>query len=159
MPDLLVKLYDLPPATPVEGVTIRVARPFERGHLRDFIEEHFTRSWADEADAGFANRPVSTWLATEPAEGGRSKIVGFAGYDCTARGLWGPTGVAPSARGRGIGKALLLHSLHAMHTAGYAYAIIGGAGPVDFYRDTCGATVIDGSEPGFYRDLLKPNSA
>jgi GNAT superfamily N-acetyltransferase len=155
MTDLLVKLYALPPAPAVDGITIRPARAFERSHLRDFIEEHFARTWADEADAGFVNRPVSTWLATEPVEGGRSKIVGFACYDCTARGLWGPTGVAESARGRGVGRALLLHSLHAMHAAGYAYAIIGGAGPVDFYSDACGATIIDGSDPGFYADLLR----
>jgi hypothetical protein len=37
---------------------------------------------------------------------------------------------------------------------GYAYAIIGGAGPVDFYQKTVGAIEIEGSVPGIYRDRL-----
>ena len=32
---------------------------------------------------------------------------------------------------------------------------IGGAGPVEFYRKAVGATVIEGSVPGIYRNLLK----
>ena len=38
---------------------------------------------------------------------------------------------------------------------GYAYAIIGGAGPVEFYQRECGAKLIPDSVPGVYADPLK----
>ena len=43
-----------------------------------------------------------------------------------------------------------------MHAHGYAYAIIGGVGPTEFYNKTVGATVIEESTPGVYRDWLGP---
>ena len=59
-----------------------------------------------------------------------------------------------SLRGKGAGAALLLACLHDMATLGYGYAVIGGAGPVAFYEKVCGATVIEGSVPGIYKDML-----
>jgi predicted N-acetyltransferase YhbS len=70
------------------------------------------------------------------------------------RGFFGPTGVAESARGLGIGKALLMLSLEALRESGHAYAIIGGVGPREFYAKACGAIEIPGSDPGVYGDLL-----
>jgi len=52
---------------------------------------------------------------------------------------------------------LLLSCLHSMAENGYAYAIIGGSG--DFYAKTVGATKIEGSSPGIYRDRLKDKKA
>jgi predicted N-acetyltransferase YhbS len=63
-------------------------------------------------------------------------------------------GVAGQTQGRGIGTALLLSCLHTMATLGYAYAIIGGVGPTEFYRKVVGAIEIAGSSPGIYRDRL-----
>jgi len=37
-----------------------------------------------------------------------------------------------------------------MRDDGYAYAIIGGVGPAEYYSKTVGATVIAGSSPGIY---------
>ena len=153
MPDMLVKLYELPPTPAVDGVTIRPARAFEISATRDFIRQHFDVRWADEATAGFAHMPATTLLATIKT-GEHAMIVGFACFDCTTRGFFGPTGVDPAHRNRGIGRALLLETLDAMHRAGYAYAIIGGAGPTKFYEDACGAVAIEGSEPGIYTDML-----
>ena len=81
-------------------------------------------------------------------------MLGFAGYDCTYRDFFGPTGVDETQRGRGIGKALLFRCMEAMRDEGYGYAIIGSAGPVDFYKKMLGATVIEGSIPGIYKDLF-----
>ena len=83
------------------------------------------------------------------------EIVGFAAYECTRRGFFGPTGVVSTAQGKGIGKALLLASLWALREMGYVYAIIGAAGPVRFYQKTVGAIIIPDSEPGIYTDSLK----
>jgi len=41
-----------------------------------------------------------------------------------------------------------------MRAQGYAYAIIGGVGPQDFYAKTVGAVLIDGSSPGVYGGTL-----
>ena len=156
MPDLLVNLLKVAPVQPLldelrkTGVIVRRARTFEITPVRQFIETNFTVSWADEISAGFANQPVTVFVATLNRE-----VVGFAGYECTSKGFFGPTGVASDARGRGVGKALLLASLSGLRELGYVYGIIGGAGPVEFYQEVAGATVIPDSAPGIYTDLLK----
>jgi predicted N-acetyltransferase YhbS len=156
MPDMLVKLYELPSLQPAidhatsQGLLIRRANPWELSATRAFIEKHFTVGWADETQAGFAHQPVTVFLAIRDGQ-----IVGFGAYEATRKGFFGPTGVAESERGRGAGKALLLACLHGLAELGYAYAIIGGAGPTEFYAKSVGATVIEGSVPGIYRDLLK----
>ncbi len=152
MPDMLVSLVHLPPVRPVieklraEGIHIRRPNPWELTELREFIEKHFSRGWADETSVAFANKPISAFIARH-----EDKIVGFAAYECTRRNFFGPTGVAEDYRGRGIGKALLLACLYAMQDMGYVYAIIGGAGPVEFYEKACGAVPITiGEGRGFY---------
>ena len=156
MPDLLVNLLKLPPLEPLlnelsaQGINIRRAQPFETTHVRLFIEENFSIAWADEVSVGFAYKPVSVYIATRDAQ-----VIGFAAYECTRKSFFGPTGVIEGERGRGIGKALLIASLWGLRDLGYVYAIIGGAGPVEFYQDTIGAIVIPDSEPGIYTDLLK----
>ncbi len=156
MPDLLVPLYRLPPRDAGEGqmpggeVVIRRANTFEASKVAAFIEAHFSRNWADENAAAFARQPVTSFLAIEDRA-----VVGFAAYDVTRRAFFGPTGVAVSHRGRGIGKALLIASLWGLADMGYAYGIIGSAGPVEFYEKNVGAIVIPDSRPGIYTDLLR----
>lgn len=156
MPDLLVNLLKLPPLEPLmpemeaNGILVRRAQPFEITSVRSFIEKNFSVAWADEISVGFASKPISVFVATVKKE-----IVGFAGYECTRRSFFGPTGVVESMQGRGIGKALLLASLWGLRELGYVYGIIGGAGPVEFYEKAVGAIVIPDSDPGIYTDLLK----
>lgn len=151
MPDLLVNLLKLPPLPESDPqFVIRRAQPFELTPVRNFVETNFALSWADEMSVGFARQPVSVFIATINRE-----IVGFAAYECTRRGFFGPTGVIESARGKGIGYALVLSSLWALRELGYVYAIIGAAGPVRFYQRAFGAIIIPDSEPGIYTDLLK----
>lgn len=151
MPDLLVNLLKLPPLdVSVPDIRIRRAQPFEITPVREFIKNNFSTTWADEISVGFANKPVSVFIATRDRS-----IVGFAGYECTRRAFFGPTGVAESERGRGVGKVLLLAALHGLRELGYVYGVIGAAGPVEFYQQTVGAIVIPGSEPGIYTDLLR----
>ncbi|HET6976373.1 MAG TPA: GNAT family N-acetyltransferase [Pyrinomonadaceae bacterium] len=152
MPDLLVNLLKLPPRedASTQGFIIRRAQPFELTPVRTFVAENFAPRWADEVSVGFARQPISVFIATIDRE-----VAGFAAYECTRRGYFGPTGVHSTAQGRGIGKALLLASLEALREMGYVYAIIGAAGPVRFYQKTVGAIIIPDSEPGIYTDLLK----
>ena len=156
MPDLLVDLLKLPslesPMLEMEagGIRVRRAQPFEITMVRSFVEEHFSVAWADEVSVAFSSKPISLFIAI--AEG---RVVGFAGYECTRRGFFGPTGVATNMQGRGIGKALLLASLWGLRDMGYVYGIIGRAGPVEFYQQAVGAIVIPDSDPGIYMGLLK----
>lgn len=152
MPDLLVNLLKLAPQKSLddEAITIRRAQAFEITPVRQFIEANFSVPWADEISVGFANKPVTVFIATR-----EGRVVGFAGYECTRKAFFGPTGVAEGERGSGIGKALLFASLAGLRELGYVYAIIGAAGPVEFYREAVGAFVIPDSEPGIYTDLLK----
>ena len=84
-----------------------------------------------------------------------SELAGFACYDTSFRGFFGPLGVADSHRGSGVGTALLARSLDAMAEMGYPYAIIGYSGADEYYAKTVGAIPIEGSEPGPYRDWIK----
>ena len=152
MPDLLVKLLQLPAmeTSADNEVVVRRAQPFEVSVVRNFIQENFSTGWADEVSVGFSNKPITVFVAIL-----EQKIAGFAAYECTRRGFFGPTGVVESARGKGIGKALLLSSLWGLREMGYVYAIIGGVGPVRFYQKAVGAIVIPDSEPGIYEDRLR----
>ncbi len=156
MHDMLVRLYALPPLAPVQeacardGVTVRRALAPEKPAVLAFVRDHFPGSLS-EVEAAFADTPVRCFVATRgPA------MLGFACHDVTCRNFFGPEGVAAAERGRGIGRALLLATLDAQRAAGYAYAIIGGVGPVAFYRKTVGAVDIDDSTPGIYSGLLAP---
>ena len=156
MPDMLVKLYNLPEVESLikklngRKIKIRAAMAYEKFDVVEWVRNSFGRKWASECDVAFSNNPISCFIA---AQGGT--IIGFACYDSTCKNFFGPMGVSKMKRGTGIGKALLLSCLHKMASNGYAYAIIGATGPSDFYTAAAGATIIEGSSPGIYRDQLK----
>lgn len=156
MPDMLVNLLKLAPLELTlaqlreAGVIIRRAQAYEITPVRDFILKNFEPAWADEISVGYANKPVSVFIAIRDRE-----VVGFAAYECTRKNFFGPTGVAESERGRGVGRALLLACLWGLLEMGYAYAVIGGVGPAEFYERAVGAIVIPDSTPGIYADPIK----
>jgi GNAT superfamily N-acetyltransferase len=149
MTDMLVRLYDLPECPASPGVDLRRPHPWEKDLVLDWVARHFSKAWAREAAVAFSRVPVSAWVAV--ADGG---LAGFACHDCTARNFFGPMGVAERFRGKGMGRALLLRTLWCMRDDGYAYAVIGGVGPVGFYEKIAGAVVIVGSTPGIYGSAL-----
>lgn len=156
MPDMLVRLYDLPSFDQYaerasrSGFTVRRAEPWDRDAMRHFVTGEFGELWAVEADRAFNYTPITAYLAFDGHE-----IVGFAVYECTRRGFFGPTGVRTDLRGRGIGAVLLFRCLEAMREIGYAYGVIGGVGPIEFYEKVCGAFVIPGSEVSVYQSLYE----
>jgi len=160
MGDMLVKLYDLPDVAPRvralgdAGVIVRIAMAYEKAPVVTWVREQFGDAWGDECEVAFARQPVSCYVAVD-----HGRLAGFACHDSTCRNFFGPMGVHASARGRGIGSVLLQCCLHAMAAAGYAYAIIGGAGNGAIYRKVAGAIDIEGSTPGIYRDRLAPDPA
>lgn len=153
--DLLVNLYsrrmtalgllvsDVP-------ATIRVALPPEQHIVKDWVRANFSEYWVSEVTTAMAHQPPGCLVAVLDGQ-----LVGFACYDSTARGFFGPTGVAESQRGKKIGLALLFHTLQAMKAHGYAYAIIGAAGPVEFYVRAAGAIPIEADKEDIYQGLLR----
>jgi len=156
---MLVNLLRLPPPEPVldesgrVGLAVRRAQPWEMTMVREFVGGNFSLAWADEISVGFARQPVTVFIALR-----EGRLVGFAAYECTRRNFFGPTGVIEAERGRGTGRALLLASLWGLREMGYAYAIIGGVGPAEFYERAVGATLIPDSSPGIYADPLRLGS-
>jgi GNAT superfamily N-acetyltransferase len=157
---MLVRLYDLPePSARIAalhqaGVDVRRALAPERHVVVSWVRQQFGEGWASECEVSFARLPISCFRAQRGQD-----VLGFACYDATAKAFFGPTGVLETERRQGIGTALLLAALQAMAAEGYAYAIIGGAGPAEFYAKTVGAVPIAGSTPGIYADLLRGGRA
>lgn len=158
MPDMLVKLYELPPLEPVlerqraQEIDIRRAMSSEKSIIVQWAVENFSAGWGDECAMAMTQSPPTCFIATQAGE-----LLGFACYDSTQKGFFGPTGVDKTQRGKGVGTALLVATLHAMHWAGYGYAIIGWVGPAEYYARAVGATLIPDSSPGVYQGLLMRN--
>ena len=167
---MLVRLYALPELAPVlaaltpHGLEIRRAHQSEKHILADWVRCRFKESWAVGCETALDRRPVSCYIAVakslpdpstnDPYELPPERLLGFACYDVASKGMFGPMGVREDYRRRGIGTALLLSCLYAMKDDGYAYAVIGWAGSIDFYTGAVGATVIAESEPGIFRGPL-----
>jgi GNAT superfamily N-acetyltransferase len=98
-----------------------------------FIEQNFGKIWRFESSraAGIVTREEN------------GEITGFAAYEANnrAHGTFGPTGVAKSMRGRGVGRELLLDALAALRDLGYERAVIPWTDAIEFYRKSCGAEV------------------
>ena len=153
--DMLVRLYDLPDVGPArsslatEGIAIRRCAPYERHIVADWVGRTFSPKWVSEFKIAMSRQPAACIIATCG-----HAVIGFACYDVTARGFLGPMGVAPDTRQHGLGKTLLVTALEQLRAQGYAYAVIGGVGPEEFYRRAVGAMPIEGSTPGIYIDIL-----
>jgi GNAT superfamily N-acetyltransferase len=145
--DMLMNLYSLRPPS---GSGIRKPLALEGPFITQWVSDNFSPSWSSEAAAALSNRPTTLFIAQQGND-----LQGFCCYDATARGFVGPIGVLDSARGKGIGAALLLACLHDMRTMGYGYAIAGWVGEPEFFRKVAGAVEIPDSTPGIYANLLK----
>ena len=156
MADMLVRLYDIKDdrgylqRQAARGVTLRKPIGLEKHLVIDWVKSNFGTSWASETDVALSNRPVTCFLALHS-----ETLLGFACYDATALGFFGPGGVVESHRGQGTGAALLLSCLADMRSKGYGYAIVGDVGPAEFYKKAVGAVEIADSTPGLYRGMLR----
>lgn len=154
MYDMLVKLYELPglaaalDAMSARGITVRRVLAPETPVVTDWVRTNFPGS-AAEVGIACGRVPASCFIAVRDR-----RLLGFACHDATAPNFFGPEAVVAEERGRGLGRALLLAALHAQRERGYAYAIIGGVGPAEFYAKCVGAIPIRDSTPGIYAGML-----
>ena len=163
MADLLVKLYDnldfntYDEIMSSQDVAIKKACITDKNLILDFVEKNFRNEsiWRSECEYALFNNPISCHIAVK-----NKKIIGFACYDATTRGFFGPTGVTETERGKGIGTALLLKSLASMKEMGYAYAIIGWtSNAINFYIKQVNAVEIPDSPPqkSIYKNMTAFN--
>ena len=127
---------------PEDSPTRRPAH-HEADRVLEFIEQNFGRIWRFEAAKAFDTDIPQIFITEEgdAVTGFDRRITGFAAHDVNNRGLgfFGPTGVAKTMRGRGLGCNLLLASLADLHRLGYARAVIPWTDAFDFYRRCSGA--------------------
>ncbi|KAA0764196.1 GNAT family N-acetyltransferase [Bacillus sp. SH5-2] len=139
--DLAVDLKSFVPNYNHLTCNVRRANPSDFEKLVSFVNEEFGERWLHSIEYGFRtykeNLPI--YIATQ-----EEVIVGFACYDVVRgkKGLFGPMGTAKQNRVKGVGKQLLHRCLHSMKQEGYEYAIIGQAGPIEFYERNCDARLI-----------------
>ncbi|MBH0321015.1 GNAT family N-acetyltransferase [Bacillus cereus] len=120
---------------------VRRVSPSDFDKLSRFVVDEFGERWLQSIDYGFRtyNEKLPIYIAQQ-----EEVIVGFACYDVVRgkKGLFGPMGIAKQNRVKGVGKELLHHCLYNMKQDGYEYAIIGQAGPIEFYERNCNARLI-----------------
>jgi len=156
MPDMLIKLYDLEDdwsfmaVQKEQGIAIRKPIGPEAHIIVKWVFDQFGDGWAAETEVALTNRPRSCFTAAKD-----SMIVGFACYDATALGFFGPIGVAVSHRKKGIGSALMTACLLDMKLKGYGYAAAGGVEDNEFYVKNAQAVEIPDSTPGIYKGKVK----
>jgi phosphoribosylglycinamide formyltransferase-1 len=152
LPEILNLVVDLsreraiPPAP--EGVEIAPPEPTDERTLA-WIDDTFGGTWSSEANAG---RSVVARLYGSPV--GFATIdpggLKFSWLDGLAQepgvGIFGPFGVAPQERGRGVGRVLLSRALDALRETGYARAIVPAVGDerlAGYYAEFAGAEIAE----------------
>lgn len=146
--NLVVELDRPFPTDPLPGIEIAPAARADEQTLA-WIDDVFGGSWSSEADAGDAivarrDRNPIGFAALDP------KGFRFAWLDRLGRepgtGIFGPFGVAPEERNRGLGRLLLRGALDAMRARGFARTLIPAVTDerlVRYYADAAGARVAE----------------
>lgn len=76
------------------------------------------------------------------------KIIGFACYNSSGKGYFGPFGVSSDYRGKGVGTELFYACLDGMKNEGYGYAVVGWVdSAAEFYKRAADAVYIPNTEP------------
>lgn len=153
--NVVVNLYNLPddieadyrPAMEKVGVQIKRAMAPDKTAILDFIRTEFSQGWADEAEKALWNNPSTLYIAVAD-----KKVVGFAAYDSTCLGCYGPLGVASTHRKMGIAQALTSACLKSMREKGY-WVAVWQAGPVEYYVKHLNAKILD-DHPGVYVNMI-----
>ncbi|MFC7783704.1 GNAT family N-acetyltransferase [Rossellomorea sp. GCM10028870] len=128
--------YEVNPAvqvSPVQGE--------DEKELLVWVEEHFGGSWSKTLLKAFQSSGECIPIIKAEEEG---ELIGFAAFDAykNKKGIYGPMGVLPHTRHKGVGKALLYNALQCMQEKGYMYAVLKEAGPIEFYEKMCNAKLI-----------------
>lgn len=118
---------------------IERAQGIDEEAVLKFAAENFGEAWTETLRNGFRKNGIPIFLAWM---GG--KLIGFSSYDVyrNQKGIYGPMGIVKSERKNKVGRALLHEALADMKRKGYAYTVLGEAGPIEYYEKECGAMLI-----------------
>lgn len=95
--------YEKPKAIKNE-IRFQILSQKQISSLEDFIQKHFRfYNWIEEIRLSYRNNPMSTVIALD----NEGQIVGWACFNISFPGCFGPTGVQKKLRGKGIGSELL----------------------------------------------------
>ncbi len=150
--DMIVGLTNLPTYKLEENLKMKRAFVGDKETILTFVKENFQSNWVYEVEHALMQEVGKCFIVTE-----NGKLVGFACFDASAKGFFGPIGVLPEKRNKSIGKALLIRTLEAMREYGYGYAIIGWVSDAEqFYRKTVNAEYIKNGNPenSIYSNLV-----
>jgi len=125
-------------------ILVRRASGGDRELLHEFCRATEVVHWEPEALLGIEHDPSSLFLAIHQSSTGErigtEKAIGFSVYDANqCVGCFGPTGVDPAYRGRGVGTRLLWACLLDLKNRGCPVCEIGWLGPGEFYERAVGA--------------------
>lgn len=148
--DMIVNLYWKDLWRKQRICDIRSIFPSDKERLLNFVKENFPneKGWIMEIEHAWYEGKVMIAIDNH-------KIIGFACWDCSGKGYFGPFGVSSKFRHKGVGTELFQSCMDAMKYYGYGYAIIGWVAdkedddnsPLDFYKKVAGAYFIPRSSP------------
>ena len=120
-----------------EGFQIKRADSVDKERVLKFLRAEFP-AWVGEVLECYRNRPISLYICYHQGE-----VVGFSAYEGNNRntGWFGPMGVLPMTRGRGIGRVLCQLCLGDIARQGHTQSIIPWVGPVRFYSKVCNSRI------------------
>jgi len=154
--DILIRLYGIRDysdsfrALREQGIVIKRVMDVNDSEVVAFVEKNFSSIWAEEARAALFHR--NCYMAVDG-----TKIVGFFCIQTTAPEFFGPIGVLPEYRGKGIASALLHKAVLLMKDRGYKYMVSGATrGPMARIISRHYETIEIPGSIGSYEDLLDP---
>lgn len=143
--DMIASLYNLPKINVRDDIKLHKAFVSDLDQICEFVDREIPEhlGWKKEILYAITQSPIKVVLATKDNE-----LLGFACYDSSAKGFFGPIGVKKDKRNQGIGTALVCKTMEYMKSDGYAYAIIGWVTDAEeFYKKTLNAKWIENSSP------------
>lgn len=135
--DMVADIRDAVRPDPVPDIEVERVESFDET-LEQFLETGFGKSIAWEIGHGLLSGRCVVRVATS-----ETSLLGFTACEINNAGLgtFGPQGVTPPARGKGIGALLLRHSLADLREMGYMEARIPWVSSSEYYEKACGARV------------------
>ncbi len=120
-----------------EGFIIKRAELKDKEIVMEFLKKEFP-AWQIEVENAYKNDPITTYICIYD-----NKCVGFSNYEGNNKGTgwFGPMGVLPVTRGKGIGAILCKLCMNGIADLGFGEAIIPWVGPVRFYSKVCDSQI------------------
>ncbi|MBO3800744.1 MAG: GNAT family N-acetyltransferase [Thermoproteota archaeon] len=123
--------------TNVSPAIIRKAEKSDKNKVLSWVKTEFSVFWEYEASVGFMYDKPKLWIAEDNDE-----IIGFSVYSALEPHWFGPIGVSPKTRLKGIGSLLLFNCLKSMREEGQRIAVIPWTSHLFFYAQVPGINKI-----------------